>query len=510
MSRAGGRSGDGELLIVLGDQLDADAAVLGRLDPARDAVVMVEAREEASYLRQHKKRLALFFAAMRHFRDALREAGWTVHYVALDGDDPAGTLADGIARVSAKKRHVTQPGDWRVLQALRTRFPELEVHPDRHFMVDPAEFARWRAGRKRLVLEDFYRWQRRETGWLIEGAGPVGGAWNFDRENRKRFGREGPGFTPDRPQSPPDQITRDVMRMVERLFPEAPGSTDGFAEPVTRAAALEHLDRFVDERLFHFGDYQDAMATGHRTLWHSRLSACLNLKLLEPREVCARAIAAWEEGRAPLNAVEGFVRQILGWREFVRCVYWTEMPGYADLNALGARAELPGFYWTGATDMACLADALGGLIETGYAHHIQRLMVMGLYALLWGARPYRFHEWHMELYIDAIDWVSLPNALGMSQHGDGGTVGTKPYSASGAYIDRMSDHCGRCRYNPKRATGADACPFTVLYWDFLARHRRRFAENPRMRMQIRNLDAKAEDEMREILRGAEALRRRLS
>ncbi len=278
---------------------------------------------------------------------------------------------------------------------------------------------------------------------------------------------------------------------------------------MTRAAALEHLDHFIDERLVHFGDFQDAMATGHRTLWHSRLSACLNLKLLDPREVCARAVAAYEAGRAPLNAVEGFVRQILGWREFVRCVYWSEMPGYAELNALDARAGLPGFYWTAGTDMACLADALGGLIETGYAHHIQRLMVMGLFALLWGAHPHRFHDWHMELYNDAIDWVSLPNTLGMSQHGDGGIVGTKPYAASGAYIDRMSDHCGGCRYNPKKAVGADACPFTVLYWDFLARHRARFAKNARMRMQVRNLDAKPDDQMRDIRRGAEALRRRL-
>ncbi len=499
-----------ELLIVLGDQLDPDAAVFDRLDPARDAVVMVEAREEATYLRQHKKRLTLFFAAMRHFRDALAARGWTVHYVALDGDHPAETLADGIARVPAGRRHVTQPGDWRVLRALQDRFPDIEVHPDRHFLVDPAAFAGWREGRRRLVLEDFYRWQRRRTGWLMEGAEPVGGAWNLDRQNRKSLGRDGPGFTPGRPECPPDEITREVMRMVERLFPGAPGSTRGFAEPVTREAALAHLDRFVAERLIRFGDYQDAMATGHRTLWHSRLSACLNLKLLDPREVCARAIAAYEQGAAPLNAVEGFVRQILGWREFVRCVYWSEMPGYAGLNALGAQAALPGFYWSGGTDMACLSDAIGGLIETGYAHHIERLMVMGLFALLWGAHPYRFHEWHMELYNDAVDWVSLPNTLGMSQHGDGGLVGTKPYAASGAYIDRMSDHCGRCRFNPRHATGADACPFTVLYWDFLARHRSRFVQNARMRMQIRNLDAKAEDELGETRRIADGLRRRLA
>ncbi|MEM7743576.1 MAG: cryptochrome/photolyase family protein, partial [Pseudomonadota bacterium] len=282
----------------------------------------------------------------------------------------------------------------------------------------------------------------------------------------------------------------------------------GFSEPVTRRSALAHLDAFVSDRLVHFGDFQDAMATGHQTLWHSRLSTALNLKLLTPREVIDRAVAALDDG-APLNAVEGFVRQILGWREFIRCVYWAEMPGYASLNALEAQADLPGFFWTGETEMACLADGLGGLVETGYAHHIQRLMVMGLFALLWRTHPYRFHEWHMEMYLDSVDWVSLPNTLGMSQHGDGGIVGTKPYTASGAYIDRMSDYCRGCRYDPKAATGDDACPFTTLYWDFLAHHGDSFRQNRRMQMQIRNLDRKDDGEVREIRRHAEAVRNSL-
>ncbi|MEL6219732.1 MAG: cryptochrome/photolyase family protein [Pseudomonadota bacterium] len=497
------------LILVLGDQLDAGAAVFDGFDPSRDAVVMTEAREEAAYIRQHKKRLVLFFSAMRHFAEALRARGWVVHYHALDGDNPAETLADGAARHDAEEIHVTEPGDWRVRRALEQRFQSIRVHEDRHFLSTPAEFQSFREGRKRFILEDFYRRMRRQTGWLMEGDQPVGGQWNFDKDNRKAFGRSGPGLTPGRPASPPDETTRAVMAMVERLFPDAPGSTEGFDEPVTREAALDHLADFVDHRLPLFGDYQDAIAVGHPTLWHSRLSACLNLKLLDPREVCAAAVAAYERGRAPLNAVEGFVRQILGWREFIRGVYFTEMPDYAARNALEAGADLPGFFWTGETEMACLADATGQVLEHAYSHHIQRLMVTGLFAMLWGAHPYRVHEWHMGTHIDAIDWVSLPNVLGMSQHGDGGQVGTKPYAASGAYISRMSDACARCPYDPKQATGPKACPVTTLYWDFLGRHEARFRQNRRMAMQMKNLDRK-EGDMPEIARAADGLRARIA
>ncbi|MEM1384586.1 MAG: cryptochrome/photolyase family protein [Pseudomonadota bacterium] len=494
------------LVLVLGDQLDAGAAVLDGLDPALDAVVMTEAREEATYIAQHKKRLVVFFAAMRHFAEALRGRGFTVHYHRLDGQDPAPTLAEGAARQVADEIHVTQPGDWRVLDGLRQRFPDLVVHEDGHFLSSSAELKELRSGRKRFILEDFYRALRKRTGWLMEGDKPIGGQWNFDKDNRKPFGKKGPGLTPGRPHSEPDEITRDVMRMVERLFPEAPGSTQGFAEPVTRQAALAHLRDFIDHRLPLFGDYQDAIATGYATLWHSRLSVALNLKLLNPREVCDAAIQAHADGRAPLNAVEGFVRQILGWREFVRGIYWSEMPGYAERNALEAEADLPALFWTGETEMACLSDACGQLVEQAYAHHIQRLMVTGLFAMLWGAHPYRVHEWHMGMYLDAIDWVSLPNVLGMSQHGDGGMVGTKPYSASGAYISRMSDCCRSCRFEPKQSVGAEACPFTTLYWDFLIRHQARFRPNQRMAMQMRNVDRKDDCERRDITRTAESLR----
>ena len=500
------------LVVVCGDQLDHQSAVFDDFDPERDAILMTEASEEACYIRQHKKKLVLFFAAMRHFADEQRRQGRTVIYRRLDDEGAPQTLADSLRTAidtHAPQRVVmVRPGDWRVRAALQDT-AEIEEVEDRHFLSSPQDWLDLRSKRKRFILEDFYRAMRRRTGWLMQGDEPVGGAWNFDKDNRKRFGRDGPGLTPSRPHSAPDAQTQTVIRMVDAHFHDAYGSTQGFAEPVTRRAALAHLRAFIDDRLPHFGDYQDAMAAGHITLWHSRLSAAMNLKLISPAEVCTAAIDAYHEGHAPLNAVEGFVRQILGWREFARGLYWSLMPGYAARNALDAQADIPGLFWTGDTDMACLRDGMAGLLREGYAHHIQRLMVMGLFLMLWGARPRDAHDWHMALYLDAIDWVSLPNMLGMSQHGDGAVMGTKPYCASGAYIDRMSDYCQGCRYDPRQATGEKACPFTTLYWDFLRRHRQRFQGNMRMKMQLSNLNRKDDAEIKAITQAADTLRTRL-
>ncbi len=503
------------LVVICGDQLDAESAVFDGFDPARDAILMTEAAEEATYLRQHKKKLVLFFAAMRHFAEGQRAEGRTVLYRRLDDEGAPETLADSLALAvsdhAPEEIVLARPGDWRVLQALTAAAPGLRLMEERHFLTGPDDWAALKGDRKRFIMEDFYRAMRRRTGWLMDDAGqPLGGAWNFDKENRKSFGPAGPGLTPRRPYDAPDETTLAVMRMVETRFPDAPGSTQGFSEPVTRRAALRHLRAFIDDRLPMYGDYQDAIAMGHATLWHSRLSTALNLKLLNPREVCEAALEAHARGRAPLNAVEGFVRQILGWREFSRGVYWALMPDYAERNALEADAPIPAFFWTGDTDMACLRDALGQLLREGYAHHIQRLMVLGLFLMLWGANPRKTHDWHMEMYLDAIDWVSLPNMLGMSQHADGGVMGTKPYCASGAYIDRMSDCCKGCRYDPKVSTGPKACPLTTLYWDFLRRHQARFRPNMRMKMQLANLARKTEPEIAAIARAADDLRARLA
>ena len=360
----------------------------------------------------------------------------------------------------------------------------------------------------RLVMEDFYREMRRRHGVLMDGDSPAGGRWNFDAENRHAFGRSGPTLVPAPPRFEPDAITREVFALVDARFAPHPGDLASFAWPVTREQALECLARFVAERLPEFGRWQDALWPREPWLWHSQLSAALNLKLLDPHEVVAAAEKAWRAGQVPLASAEGFIRQILGWREYVRGVYWTRMPGYLDENALDAHAPLPAFYWDGRTPMACLADAIGQTLEHGYAHHIQRLMVTGLYALLFGVEPREVHAWYLAVYVDAVEWAELPNTLGMSQFADGGAMSTKPYIASGRYIERMSGGslCARCRFDPGQRTGERACPFTTLYWDFLLRHEDRLRANPRTRMQVRSLERVDATERAAIRQRAAAVR----
>ena len=501
------------LIVICGDQLDIDSSVFDGFDPAQDAVLMTEAYEEATYVWQHKRRLVFFFAAMRGFRDALIELGIPIFYNSLEDKNAPASLADGL--LAAIKDHspeeviLARPGDYRVLKALEDAADSaktpLSLIEESHFLTTPAEFSGFREGRKRFIMEDFYRHMRKETGYLIEDGKPVGGAWNYDKENRETFKKDGPGLVPRRETFPPTKRTQTVIDLVAERFADSPGSLENFGEPVTREDALTALDDFIRHRLPSFGTYQDAMWEEESTLYHSRISAVMNVKLLNPREVCEAAIKAYDDGRAPLNAVEGFVRQIIGWREFTRGIYWDEMPEYADMNALQATNDVPDFFWTGETDMACLSDVLGKLLRTGYAHHIERLMLMGLYLQLNGTDPFKAHEWHMSLYLDAIDWVSLPNMLGMSQHGDGGIVGTKPYCASGAYISRMGQYCSGCRYDPKESTGEKACPFTALYWDFLARHENKFAANRRMMFQITNLRRKDDVTLTSIRNHAKTL-----
>jgi len=402
-----------------------------------------------------------------------------------------------------------QPGEHRVAMqigaAIAAAHVPLEIRDDGHFFITPREFAGWAAGRKELRLEHFYRWMRRRTGVLMEGDQPAGGRWNFDADNRRSFGAAGPGLLPPPAAFPPDATTLEVLATVERTFPGHPGRLDAFDWPVSRDQALTALEDFIAHRLPSFGHWQDAMWRGEPWLYHSRLAAALNLKLLNPREVCEAAEHAWRDGRAPLSSVEGFVRQILGWREFVRGIYWREMPGYLERNALGAERRLPSFFWTGETDLACLREAVGQTLALGYAHHIQRLMVTGLFMLLWGVRPREAHEWYLAVYVDAVEWVELPNTLGMSQFADGGLLASKPYVASGKYIARMSNYCAGCRYRPDRAHGDDACPYTTLYWNFLARHRERFADHPRLALQVRNLERLAPAERAAIAARAAAL-----
>lgn len=490
------------LIIILGDQLDEFATVLNHFDPTQDKIWMVEVLEESTHVMSSKQRTTFFLSAMRHFATQLKNKGWPVIYSQLDDDNNSGSLAGELEKAiqanQPKSLRMTAPGDYRVLQNLRAvahqfQIP-LEILDDASFFSTVRDFKQHIQGRKQIRLEYFYRELRQKTGVLMDGKKPIGGKWNFDSENRSSFGKQGPGVVPAPSRFASDSITLEVIQLVENKLAQHPGTISQFSWPVTRSQALIALDTFIQQRLAHFGQYQDAMWQGEVWLYHSHLASALNVKLLQATEVVAAAEQAYHKGLAPIEAVEGFIRQILGWREYVRGIYWTQMPEYLELNEMNAHANLPEFFWTAKTDMACLRDAIELTLNTGYAHHIQRLMVTGLYTLLLGVKPKQVHEWYLAVYVDAVEWVELPNTLGMSQFADAGLMASKPYIASGKYIDRMSNHCKNCRYNPAISTGNTACPFTTMYWDYLAKHADVLAKNPRMLMQLKNLNRLSEND----------------
>jgi len=503
------------LHLVLGDQLDGRAAALRDLDPAVDTVFMAEVTEEARHVASHRQRTTLFLAAMRHFAIALAERRQPLRYVTLD--DPtnthsfAGELARAIATLSPQQVTVITPGEHRVARSLRETCADaglsLDIMDDDSFTCSLADFDAWAEGRARLTMEYFYRQRRRDLDILVTAGKPTGGKWNYDQENREVF--KSPPRVPAPYRGRPDPVTREVMALVEKTFPDAPGRLAAFHWPVQRRQALRALRKFITERLVHFGTYEDAMHTGEPFLYHSALSAALNLKLLSPHECVAAAVKAYQGGGASLNNVEGFVRQIIGWREFMRGVYFREGPGYTQRNGLEQTGGLPPFYWTGDTDLNCLRHCLGEVLEHGYGHHISRLMVIGNFALIAGVHPQRVHEWFLGMYVDGVAWVTAPNVVGMSQYADHGIVATKPYAASGKYIQRMSNYCRSCPYDVNERTGNEACPFNTLYWDFLIRHRRRLASNQRMKLVMSNMVRMEKAESSRITRQARALRRRL-
>ncbi|MEM6798793.1 MAG: cryptochrome/photolyase family protein [Planctomycetota bacterium] len=503
------------LVIVLGDQLNANSAAFDDFDRASDVVWMAEVPAESTHVWTHKARIALFLSAMRHFRDQRRAEGCRVDYRELDDRGGAETLGDelraAVKRLKPSRLVMVHAGEWRVQeqieQAAAAAGVPLDVLPDRHFYASPEEFAEHARGRKQLRLEFFYRELRKKHGVLLDSEGqPEGGKWNYDADNRGTFGKAGPGDLPAPPNFRAHGPTREVLDLVAKRFASHPGSLEDFNWPTTPGQAERALDAFIEHRLPNFGEYQDALWTNEPFLYHSLISSSLNLKLLDPRDAVAKAEEAYRSGHAPLSSVEGFIRQILGWREYVRGVYWQFMPNYIDRNTLNARAPLPDFYWTGETDMRCLHQAIGQTLQHGYAHHIQRLMVTGLFALLLGVDPKEVHAWYLAVYVDAVEWVELPNTLGMSQYADGGVMASKPYCASGNYIKKMSNYCAGCRYNPAKATGDDACPFTTLYWDFLARNADRLRGNNRMALQLKNVDRKDADERSAIRQQAENLK----
>lgn len=501
------------LNIILGDQLDRHSAVFETAPGEEHHYWMAEVAEETTRIWSHKVRTAYFIAAMRHFKAELEEQGVPLVYRTFDDtqDTPnfRTALERDLATLRPEKLRMVPPGEYHLYQlftdiAKKHDLP-VEWLPDRHFLSSPKAFREYAKGRKQLRMEYFYREMRRQSGLLLDAEGnPEGGKWNYDAANRSAFPKNGPGQVPRGRRFAPDTLTLEVLRDIDQRFADHPGDLSTFDWPVIPQQASEALDDFIAHRLPLFGKYQDAIWTGEPFLYHARLSCALNVKLIDPLTVCRRVEEAWraDPETIPLEAVEGFIRQIIGWREYVRGIYWLNMPEYLRRNALGATRNLPGFYWTGETDMACMKDALTQTLSYGYAHHIQRLMVTGLFSLLAGVDPRRIHEWYLAVYLDAVEWVELPNTLGMSQYADGGIMASKPYAATGKYIQRMSNACAACRYNPANRTGESACPFTTLYWDFLDRHRDTLAANPRMSLQVRNLDRIPGEELTAIRRQA--------
>jgi len=503
-------------VLVLGDQLTRRHGPVA--DRPDEPVVMIEAEAFARRLPYHPHKLTLVFGAMRHYRDELRAAGRTVHYYRCE------TFAEGFdAHFEAHpgdRLVVMRPASHGTADRLRElvseRGGDLSVVENELYLCSRDDFEAWADDGDdggRLRHEAFYRWMRRETGYLMADGDPVGGEWNYDDENRETPPQ---GYDPPAaPRFEPDDLTRETEAWVEESFEggyESPpyggdwADPETFFWPVTREQALEALEHFLEHRLPEFGPYQDAMVDGEWALNHALLSAPLNLGLLHPAEVVERVLeAARESADLPLNSVEGFVRQVIGWREFMRHVYEREMPDLAEANQLGHDHPLPDLYWTGETEMACVESAVEGVRERGYSHHIQRLMVLSNFATTYGVEPAQLNRWFHAAYVDAYHWVTTPNVVEMGLYA-GDAFATKPYAASANYVDRMSDYCSGCRYDPDATTGEDACPFNALYWEFLDRNEDPLRDNHRMGLVYSHLDGKDEDELADIRERADEVR----
>jgi (6-4)DNA photolyase len=493
-----------KLRLILGDQLSPNISGLADVDPENDLLLMCEVRSEATYVKHHKKKIAFLFSAMRHFAADLSNKNMNVRYVRYDDPDNTGSLLGEVSRVVAETKVteiiLTAPGEYRLRAEMDgwsdTLGLPVTIREDDRFLCSTAEFANWATGRKQLRMEYFYREMRRKYSVLMDQDDPIGGQWNFDADNRKP--PAGGLDIPDTYRARPDTITQEVIELVETCFPDHFGDLAPFHFAVTRTQALTALDQFITKRLSLFGDYQDAMIQGEPWMFHSHIGLYLNCGLLDPLECIERSEAAYHKGNAPLNAVEGFIRQILGWREYVRGIYWLKMPEYKSENYLNATRPLPEFYWTGDTSMNCVRQCVTETKQNAYAHHIQRLMVLGNFALIAGLDPDEVNEWYLLVYADAYEWVELPNVTGMILFADGGLLGSKPYAASGSYINKMSNYCGSCSYKHTVKNGPKACPFNYLYWDFLDRNSDRLQGNPRMGFMYKSLDRMSDEKRRAI------------
>ena len=483
------------LILVLGDQLTLDLAAIKRANKSKDVIIMAEVDAEAEYVKHHPKKIAFIFSAMRHFADTLKASGWRVLYSKIDDPQNSHNIIGEVLRyaekVEANELFVTKPGEWRLIELLENTPLKVSIIEDDRFIASHAEFENWAHDKKALRMEFFYREMRRKTGLLMDSDKPTGGKWNFDQENRKSPPKE--IITTEPTIFKHDEITKDVLALVNERYSSHFGEIYPFDYAVTPEDANIILDKFIQHSLPFFGDYQDAMMLDEPFLYHALISLYLNTGLLDPLETCRKVEEAFINGDAPLNAVEGFIRQIIGWREYIRGIYFLKGPGYTDQNYLKAKRKLPSFYWSGDTKMRCVSQAVLQTKNHSYAHHIQRLMVTGNFALLADVDPKEVHQWYLSVYIDAFEWVEAPNTLGMSQFSDGGLVASKPYISSGAYINRMSNYCKSCHYDVKDKLGDRACPFNALYWDFLIRHKEKFSSNPRMAQMYRNWERQDEN-----------------
>jgi deoxyribodipyrimidine photolyase-related protein len=469
------------------------------IDQKNDLILFLETIHEATVVNYHVKKLVFHFSSMRHFAEELRKEGFQVLYIGIEQGERS--LTSGLNQVlktfSASKVIVTLPYDYRVLEELQKLEIPLEVREDDRFFSTRDQFADWAEGKKKLLMEHFYHAMRKETFLLMdESLQPVEGRWNFDKENRRPSKQENSYPVPLRFQ--PDTITKKVIEEVRKRFPQNFGDIEPFWFAVTEKDAEKAFDHFLKEALPFFGPYQDAMVQDEHFLYHSVLSHYLNAGLLHPKVVCQKVDQAYRQKKVPIQSAEGFIRQILGWREYVKGVYWLKMPSYRHLNYFGAHRKLPWFYWTAETEMNCMHQALLQTKQEAYSHHIQRLMVTGNFALLIGVLPEEICDWYLAVYVDAHDWVELPNTLGMSQFADGGFLATKPYASSGKYIHKMSNFCEGCVYDVRQNEGENACPFNYLYWDFLIRNREKLKHNQRLAMVYKTLDSFVDSKIKKI------------
>ena len=501
---------DAKLILVLADQLSTQQPALKAAVPGRDIVLMAEVAEEANYVRHNRHKIALLFSAMRHFRLELEDSGYCVEYVPFEAG--VATLEAAVAAVLSSYELsevvICEPGEHRLVEQMKNRWPSALGKPvklleDGRFLASHDDFADWARGKKQLRMEFFYRKMRERYQILMDAGQPEGGKWNYDADNR--VGWRNQVDIPPRPDVGPDAITSEVIDMVLQRFPDNPGDLRYFRLAVTRADAERQFDWFVENALGDFGTYQDALVEESPWVFHGLISMYLNSGLLAPLAVCERVEQAWREGKCSLSAAEGFIRQVLGWREYVRGIYWLLMPEYKTRNTLAASRPLPNYFWDANTDMRCLSRAIEQSLDHSYAHHIQRLMVIGNFALLAGLDVMEVCDWYLAVYVDAYEWVELPNTLGMALYGDDAVIASKPYAASGKYIQKQGNHCQQCRYKPTKVTGPDACPFNSLYWRFIDKHLDKFGNNPRMGLIVANWRKRDPDEREVIVSWADKM-----